>query len=233
MLYQHFDGWHGCHFQNIQPESPLEDWMWAMLDTFIVISSLWDIVMDSWPLVRLVFQGKFCKIGEPIWRVSLWWLLERPRKAIVYGMDYVCFMRARVCGMGLYQLWSPCLALAILPSIFSAHRLGIHVGLQKPSNSCLSSTGPSRLSNSQPEQPNADASSIDVDNQQDSTPKWHAGCSPWKTGQVFMDVVGILEVEVLFLYPKFDEKIWRIWTSFPNCKDTWWLGRLSCGFGVA
>lgn len=29
-----------------------EDWMWAMLDTFIVISSLWDIVMDSiyfWP----------------------------------------------------------------------------------------------------------------------------------------------------------------------------------------
>ena len=34
---------------NIQPESPFEDWMWAMLDTFIVISSLWDIVMDSWP----------------------------------------------------------------------------------------------------------------------------------------------------------------------------------------
>lgn len=49
MFYQQFDGWHGCHFQNIQPESPFEDWMWAMLDTFIVISSLWDIVMDSWP----------------------------------------------------------------------------------------------------------------------------------------------------------------------------------------
>lgn len=36
--------------------------MWAALDTFIVISSLWDIVMETRPALEYVLNNTFCLV---------------------------------------------------------------------------------------------------------------------------------------------------------------------------